>query len=159
PQSAGAGLGQLEITRTCESVRGHHRRGRPHRRRWSRPHRQRRRTLLRVPASLRLTPMTQSHAGNYASLFNVPFAVRISANSSCPREDTTWFPGGIAVVLAALAAVTHTIRLGTLVNCVLYRSAFEVAKHAVDVDRISGGRAILGVGADDERECRQFGIT
>jgi alkanesulfonate monooxygenase SsuD/methylene tetrahydromethanopterin reductase-like flavin-dependent oxidoreductase (luciferase family) len=62
--------------------------------------------------------------------------------------------------LAALAAVTRTIRLGTLVNCVLYRSAFQVARQAADVDRISDGRVILGLGAgDDEQECRQMGVT
>jgi luciferase-like monooxygenase len=56
--------------------------------------------------------------------------------------------------------VTHSIRLGTLLNCVLYRSAFEVARQAADVDRMSNGRVILGVRAgDDEVECRQLGIN
>ena len=67
---------------------------------------------------------------------------------------------GCWTVLAGLAAVTRSIRLGTLVNCVLYRSAFEVARHAADVDRMSNGRVILGLGAgDDEYESRQMGIS
>jgi alkanesulfonate monooxygenase SsuD/methylene tetrahydromethanopterin reductase-like flavin-dependent oxidoreductase (luciferase family) len=67
---------------------------------------------------------------------------------------------GCWTTLAALAAVTRSIRLGTLVNCVLYRSAHEVARQSVDVDRISNGRAILGLGAGDhEEECRQLGIS
>ncbi|MBV9327692.1 MAG: LLM class flavin-dependent oxidoreductase [Chloroflexi bacterium] len=67
---------------------------------------------------------------------------------------------GCWTTLAGLAAVTRTIRLGTLVNCVLYRSAVEVARQAADVDRMSDGRAILGLGAGDhEEECRQLGIT
>jgi alkanesulfonate monooxygenase SsuD/methylene tetrahydromethanopterin reductase-like flavin-dependent oxidoreductase (luciferase family) len=66
---------------------------------------------------------------------------------------------GCWTTLAALAAVTRTIRLGTLVNCVLYRSTFEVARHATDVDRISNGRVILGLGAgDSEQEFQQLGI-
>ena len=67
---------------------------------------------------------------------------------------------GCWTTLAALASLTRTIRLGTLVNCVLYRSAAEVARAAADVDRVSNGRVILGLGVgDDEQECRQFGIS
>ncbi|HEY1297632.1 MAG TPA: LLM class flavin-dependent oxidoreductase [Chloroflexota bacterium] len=67
---------------------------------------------------------------------------------------------GCWTTLAALAAVTRTIRLGTLVNCVVYRSPAEVARQAADVDRMSDGRVILGLGAgDDEQECRQLGIS
>lgn len=49
--------------------------------------------------------------------------------------------------LAGLAAVTSTIRLGTLVSPVTFREPAVLAKAAVTVDRISGGRVELGMGA------------
>jgi F420-dependent oxidoreductase-like protein len=49
--------------------------------------------------------------------------------------------------LAGLAAVTSTIRLGTLVSPVTFREPAVLAKAAVTVDRISGGRVELGIGA------------
>src|SRR5580765_8856098 len=42
--------------------------------------------------------------------------------------------------LAALAAVTERIRLGTMVSPVTFRPAAVLAKNAVAVDDISGGR-------------------
>jgi alkanesulfonate monooxygenase SsuD/methylene tetrahydromethanopterin reductase-like flavin-dependent oxidoreductase (luciferase family) len=56
---------------------------------------------------------------------------------------------GLWPPLAALAEVTRTIRLGTLVSCVSYRSPAVLAREAADVDRISGGRLILGLGSGD----------
>jgi F420-dependent oxidoreductase-like protein len=49
--------------------------------------------------------------------------------------------------LAGIAAVTSTIRLGTLVSPVTFRSPAVLAKCAVTVDRISRGRAEIGMGA------------
>jgi alkanesulfonate monooxygenase SsuD/methylene tetrahydromethanopterin reductase-like flavin-dependent oxidoreductase (luciferase family) len=49
--------------------------------------------------------------------------------------------------LAALAARTERIRLGTLVSPVTFRHAPALAKNAVTVDHVSGGRVELGVGA------------
>lgn len=61
--------------------------------------------------------------------------------------------------LAALAVSTSRIRLFPLVNCVLYRSAAQTARLAADVDRLSGGRAILGLGiGDDTDEFNALGI-
>jgi alkanesulfonate monooxygenase SsuD/methylene tetrahydromethanopterin reductase-like flavin-dependent oxidoreductase (luciferase family) len=48
--------------------------------------------------------------------------------------------------LAALAARTERLRLGTLVSPVTFRPASVLAKSVVTVDRISGGRAELGIG-------------
>jgi alkanesulfonate monooxygenase SsuD/methylene tetrahydromethanopterin reductase-like flavin-dependent oxidoreductase (luciferase family) len=49
--------------------------------------------------------------------------------------------------LAALAARTRRIRLGTMVSPVTFRHASVLAKSAVTVDHVSGGRVELGIGA------------
>jgi F420-dependent oxidoreductase-like protein len=62
--------------------------------------------------------------------------------------------------LAGLAAVTSTIRLGTLVSPVTFRVPAVLAKAAVTVDRISGGRAEIGMGAGWwEQEHRTHGFA
>lgn len=50
-------------------------------------------------------------------------------------------------VLAGLAAVTSRIRLGSLVSPVTFHHPVVLAKRAMTVDHISGGRAVLGLGA------------
>ncbi|HET8743373.1 MAG TPA: LLM class flavin-dependent oxidoreductase [Gaiella sp.] len=49
--------------------------------------------------------------------------------------------------LAALAARTERIQLGTMVSPVTFRSASVLAKNVVTVDHVSGGRVELGIGA------------
>ena len=66
---------------------------------------------------------------------------------------------GCWTTLAGLAALTHRIRLGSLVNCVAYRSPAELARMAADVDRMSQGRLILGVGVGfEESEFTRLGL-
>ncbi len=61
-------------------------------------------------------------------------------------------------VLAALAAATSRITLGTFVACTSFRNPALLAKAAVTVDEISGGRLVLGLGAGwHEPEYRAFG--
>jgi F420-dependent oxidoreductase-like protein len=50
-------------------------------------------------------------------------------------------------LLGALAASTETARLGTLVTGVTYRNPALLAKIISTLDVISGGRALLGIGA------------
>jgi F420-dependent oxidoreductase-like protein len=62
-------------------------------------------------------------------------------------------------VLAALAARTERLRLGTLVSPVTFRHPTVLAKAATTVDEISGGRAELGLGAGwwtEEHETHGF---
>jgi alkanesulfonate monooxygenase SsuD/methylene tetrahydromethanopterin reductase-like flavin-dependent oxidoreductase (luciferase family) len=62
-------------------------------------------------------------------------------------------------LLAALAALTERIRLGVLVTSNTFRNPAILAKQAVTVDHISGGRLILGIGAGwHEDEHRRYGI-
>ena len=51
------------------------------------------------------------------------------------------------VTLGALAAVTTRVELGTLVTGVTYRNPAHLAKQIASLDALSGGRAILGIGA------------
>jgi alkanesulfonate monooxygenase SsuD/methylene tetrahydromethanopterin reductase-like flavin-dependent oxidoreductase (luciferase family) len=67
--------------------------------------------------------------------------------------NATW------TALCGLAEVTHTVRLGTLVSCVSYSNPAVLARMAADLDRMSGGRAILGLGSGDmPHEFRQLGV-
>ena len=50
-------------------------------------------------------------------------------------------------VLAALARETTKVRLGTLVTGVTYRNPALLAKQVTTLDVLSGGRAVLGLGA------------
>jgi F420-dependent oxidoreductase-like protein len=62
-------------------------------------------------------------------------------------------------LLAALAAVTERIRLGTMVTGVTYRHPSVLAAEAVTVDRVSAGRLELALGAAwFEGEHRKLGI-
>lgn len=62
--------------------------------------------------------------------------------------------------LAAFAAGTRRIQLGSLVSCVFYRSPALLARIAGDVHAISEGRAVLGIGTGDmDFEFTQFGLT
>jgi F420-dependent oxidoreductase-like protein len=61
--------------------------------------------------------------------------------------------------LAALAAVTERIRVGTLVSPVTFRHPAILAKSVVTADHVSGGRVELGIGAGwFEREHLAFGF-
>jgi alkanesulfonate monooxygenase SsuD/methylene tetrahydromethanopterin reductase-like flavin-dependent oxidoreductase (luciferase family) len=50
------------------------------------------------------------------------------------------------VVLGALAVRTQRVRLGTTITALPRHQPQEVARQAVTVDRLSGGRMVLGVG-------------
>ena len=61
--------------------------------------------------------------------------------------------------LAALAARTSRIRLGTLVSPATFRHPSVLAKNVATVDHVSGGRAELGLGAGwHEGEHRAYGF-
>jgi F420-dependent oxidoreductase-like protein len=61
--------------------------------------------------------------------------------------------------LAALAAITQRIRLGTLVSPVTFRHPSVLAKNVVTVDHVSGGRVEVGIGAGwMEVEHRAYGF-
>ncbi len=81
-----------------------------------------------------------------------------------PVSRQTPFPGGgdlprmywhthdPFVALAAAAAVTQRIKLGTGICLVIERDAITLAKECASLDMISNGRLILGIGAGWNRE-------
>jgi F420-dependent oxidoreductase-like protein len=76
-----------------------------------------------------------------------------TAGSREPGSLDAW------TTLGGLAARTERIRLGTMVSPVTFRHPSLVAKAALTVDHISGGRAELGLGAGwMEAEHRAYGF-
>lgn len=62
-------------------------------------------------------------------------------------------------VLAALATVTSRVALGAMVTSNSYRNPAMLAKTITTLDVISGGRAVLGIGAGwHEEEHRSYGF-
>lgn len=62
-------------------------------------------------------------------------------------------------VLGAFAAITRRVRVGPLVSSVTYRHPAVIAKMIVTLDHVSGGRALLGLGAGWNRaEHEMYGI-
>src|SRR5919197_4564183 len=61
--------------------------------------------------------------------------------------------------LSALAAITSTLRLGTLVSPATFRHPSVLARMVVTADHVSGGRIELGLGAGwNEPEHVQHGF-
>ncbi|MGA7910663.1 MAG: LLM class F420-dependent oxidoreductase [Candidatus Dormiibacterota bacterium] len=61
--------------------------------------------------------------------------------------------------LAALATQTSRVKLGTLVTGVVYRNPAVLAKTVTTLDVISGGRAMMGIGAAwNDSEAAGYGI-
>ena len=80
---------------------------------------------------------------HYASLENKPGAGSLDAWST----------------ISALAAITTTLRLGTLVSPATFRHPSVLARQVVTADHVSGGRVELGLGAGwHEGEHRAFGF-
>ncbi len=61
-----------------------------------------------------------------------------------PAYSTTWLEP--VSLLSALAGVTRTIRLGTMVLVLPFRDPVAFAKEWGTLDLLSGGRSVLGVG-------------
>ncbi|MBI3745499.1 MAG: LLM class flavin-dependent oxidoreductase [Chloroflexi bacterium] len=68
-------------------------------------------------------------------------------------------PWEVWTLLSAIAASTSRIRLGPLVASTAFHAPAMLAKMAVTVDEVSGGRLVLGLGAGwNESEFRAFGF-
>jgi len=75
------------------------------------------------------------------------------------QEDNSGPTGEAWTSIAALAATVPRIRLGTMVTGNTYRHPAVLAKMAAQVDGISGGRLVLGIGsAWQQNEHEAYGI-
>lgn len=63
------------------------------------------------------------------------------------------------ILLAAVAATTTRIRLGTMITPLARRRPQKVARETITLDRLSGGRLVLGIGLGVNRggELERFG--
>ena len=101
------------------------------------------------PSALVELAVAAEEAG-WDGLFVWDHVVRV--DNSLPVADP-W------VALAAVAAATSRIRLGPMVTPLARRRPWVVARQSVTLDRLSGGRLVLGVGLgnDHGRELSAFG--
>lgn len=82
------------------------------------------------------------------------------ADHFMPNAEDTSAPWPEAwTTLSAIAASVPRLRMGTLVSGNTYRHPAVLAKMAATLDHISGGRAVLGLGAGwQENEHQQYGL-
>ena len=80
------------------------------------------------------------------------------AGGDLPREY--WHTHDPFVALAACAAATKRIRLGTGICLIIERDPITTAKEIASLDFISGGRAIIGIGAGwNQEEMKNHGAS
>jgi alkanesulfonate monooxygenase SsuD/methylene tetrahydromethanopterin reductase-like flavin-dependent oxidoreductase (luciferase family) len=70
------------------------------------------------------------------------------------QPETPWYE--CWTTLAGLAAATKEIRLGPMVTHIVYRNPALLARQAMTVDHISGGRLEIGIGAGGSRHCHEM---
>jgi phthiodiolone/phenolphthiodiolone dimycocerosates ketoreductase len=62
------------------------------------------------------------------------------------------------LMLAALGTITRNVELGTCVTDAIRRHPSAIALSAITLDRITNGRAMLGIGAGEAQNVVDFGI-
>jgi probable F420-dependent oxidoreductase len=112
------------------------------------------------PTDESIDPMTLAQAveeRGFESLF-------VPEHTHIPVQRATPWPGGAELprryyrvldpfaALAAAAAVTRRLRLGTGICLVVQRDPITLAKQVASLDHLSGGRFLFGVGAGWNRE-------
>ena len=83
--------------------------------------------------------------------------VGVPAGAHAEHMGTTWYD--TIATLGMLAGITENVRLVSSVYVVAYRHPLQTAKAFMTLDRLSGGRAILGAGAGHlQAEFDAFGV-
>jgi F420-dependent oxidoreductase-like protein len=94
-------------------------------------------------------------AAGFDSFYSMDHFFQIAATGAPPEDPIL----ESYATLAYVAAKTEQIRLGTLVTCAVYRHPGALIKAVTAIDVLSGGRAILGIGAGwYEEEARGLGL-
>jgi F420-dependent oxidoreductase-like protein len=100
-----------------------------------------------------LTFAKAAEDGGFGAFFRSDHVLKMGSVSGLPAVTDAW------VTLAGLARDTSTIRLGTLVTPVTFRSPGMFTVTAAQVDQMSGGRIEVGLGAGwYEAEHEAFGL-
>ncbi|WP_329425092.1 LLM class F420-dependent oxidoreductase [Streptomyces sp. NBC_01268] len=90
---------------------------------------------------------------DFNAFFRSDHYVRMGSGDGLPGPTDAW------ITLAGLARETSRIRLGTLMTAATFRLPGVLAVQVAQVDRMSGGRVELGLGAGwFEEEHRAYGI-
>ena len=115
---------------------------------------------------LRVGVRLPQYASTWPDLRDAAIRAESLGFASAWLNDHLWTPGrlhrddafDVFTGLAAVAAVTDRMELGTAVMSASYRPAQLAAKMASVIDVISGGRLLLGIGTgSDEGEHRAYG--
>jgi F420-dependent oxidoreductase-like protein len=83
----------------------------------------------------------RAEALGFGAFFRSDHYLKMGDGSGLPGPTDAW------ITLAGIARETSTIRLGTLVSPVTFRSPGVLAISVAQVDQMSGGRVELGLGA------------
>jgi probable F420-dependent oxidoreductase len=102
-------------------------------------------SLVGLPAKDLLARAREAEELGYAALY-LPdhWALERQGGGGLDDDTATW---EATTMLGALGAVTTKARLGALVHCNLFRHPGTTAQAITTLDHISGGRAMLGLGA------------
>ncbi len=113
--------------------------------------------VMMFPTDLSIQPIPlakEVEARGYDSLWfpehsHIPISRRTpwgGREGAPPLPDIYWRAHDQFVALAAAAAVTTTLKVGTGITLVAQRDPLWLAKEVASLDMISGGRVIFGVG-------------
>jgi probable F420-dependent oxidoreductase len=111
--------------------------------------------VSRTPADL-LEEARAAEASGWYGVWLADHYMPDTGDTTPARGDTyeCW------ALLPALAAVTERVRIGTLVSPTSVHHPALLAKRAVTIDRLSGGRMVLGLGAGWQiNEHHAYGIA
>ena len=113
-----------------------------------------------------MLPLAEDETGGFADLRSMALAAEESGLDSVWGADHVIFRDGgdttgiheCWTTLTAVAAVTSRVEIGPLVLALPFRNPALVAKMAAELDEVSGGRLILGLGCGwHEPEFEAFG--
>src|SRR5215470_2453563 len=94
----------------------------------------------------------ETPAFDWCSVWDHLFSVSDPTNPQKPALEAV-------ATMAALASETRRVQIGCLVFCVGYRPLGVLAKAAVTIDHVSGGRCVWGIGAGwNPVEFQAFGL-